>query len=92
MKRHQHRPACHTREWPVSIRAPGFWDDGRACGQSMTVSLWLHAVDLTPGCMGCRRALRGLLIDAGEHPHKIAAAFALTGVPQFRHCLKREPA
>jgi hypothetical protein len=87
-----HRPACHTEAWPVSRRAPGFWDDGAACGTAMTVRLWLTALDHTPSCFGCRRALRGLLLEAADNPARQAQAFALTGVPQFRYDLKKEPA
>ena len=60
------RPACHTTEWPVSVRAPRFWDQGRACGNSASPALWAIAIHHTPTCMRCTRALRGLLLDGGE--------------------------
>jgi hypothetical protein len=67
MKKHEHRPACFTSSWPVSARAPGFWDDGRACGNSLSPKLWDIALHHTPGCLGCTRALRGLLIWQGPN-------------------------
>lgn len=85
------RPACHTTEWPIAVRAPQFFDQGRACGNALSVPLWMTALEHTPTCKGCTRALRGLLLAAGDDTNRQRNAFALTGVPAFRFDLSKEP-
>lgn len=63
MKLHIGRPACWTEE--VTPRAPGFWDDGKACGAAMTPAVWQVTLAHTPKCLGCARARRALEIAAG---------------------------
>jgi hypothetical protein len=65
MNLHTTPPACHTTDWPVSARAPGFWDQGMACGTASTPKVWDIALQHTPGCIRCTRALRGLLLYRG---------------------------
>lgn len=59
------RPGCWTSKEPVSARAPGFWDDGRACGTAATPQTWAIALRHTPSCFGCARARRALALRAG---------------------------
>lgn len=65
--KHQPRfkPGCWTDAEPVTARAPGFWDDGRACGVAATPALWAVTLADTPTCMGCARARRALACSAG---------------------------
>jgi hypothetical protein len=57
------RPACWTEE--ATPRAPGFWDDGKACGAAMTPAVWQVTLRHTPGCALCQRAARALALCAG---------------------------
>jgi len=59
------RPGCWTDAEPVTARAPGFWDDGRACGCASSPQVWALALRHTPTCLGCARARRGLALSAG---------------------------
>lgn len=65
MALHHRRPACHTMQWPPPAKAPGFWDNGQSCGNAMSPALWAIALEHTPGCLKCTRALRGLLLHGG---------------------------
>ena len=58
-----YRPACWTDT--ATPRAPGFWDDGKACGVAMTPAVWQVTLKHTPGCSGCARARRAKELSAG---------------------------
>jgi hypothetical protein len=60
---HTSKPACWTAA--ATPRAPGFWDNGRACGAAMTPAVWQVTLRHTPSCSGCRRASRALALCAG---------------------------
>lgn len=60
---HIAKPACWTED--ATPRAPGFWDDGKACGAAMTPTVWQVTLTHTPGCLGCARARRSAEISAG---------------------------
>lgn len=60
---HAARPACWTDT--ATPRAPGFHDDGRACGGAMTPAVWQVTLQHTPSCRGCARAARALALCAG---------------------------
>lgn len=74
------RPACFSESdtsprgdvaegWPHGVK-PGirnpFADNGRSCQNASTPELWATALALTPTCLGCQRAQRGLDIAAGK--------------------------
>jgi hypothetical protein len=59
------KPGCWTDVEPVSVRAPQFWDQGRACGCARDPQTWATALRHTPTCFGCARARRGLALNAG---------------------------
>ena len=74
-------PSCHTTVWPVSVRAPAFWDGGRSCGMALTLETWATALEHTPKCRGCTRALRGLVMQTDALGMSRAIAISLAGVP-----------
>jgi hypothetical protein len=63
MNLHTAKPACWTDT--ATPRAPGFWDDGKACGGAMTPAVWQVTLQHTPGCLACARAARALALCAG---------------------------
>jgi hypothetical protein len=63
MKLHAAKPSCWTDI--ATPRAPGFWDDGRACGAAMTPAVWAVTLAHTPSCSGCARARRAKELSAG---------------------------
>lgn len=63
MNLHTAKPACHTDT--TTPRAPGFWDDGKACGAAMTPAVWQVTLAHTPGCLTCARARRSAELSAG---------------------------
>lgn len=73
-------PACYTTEWPVSVRAPAFWDGGRSCGQALTPDTWATCLEHTPLCKGCTRALRGLVLWTDAAGMSRLRAINLAGV------------
>lgn len=54
---HAHRPSCYT-EGEATPRASWAIDEGRACMQAKSAADWARFVRLSPGCVGCQRALR----------------------------------
>lgn len=63
---HRDEPACFTPNGVgTSPRALNFYDQGRSCGCASTEEQWMITLAHTPGCLGCARAFRALMIEQG---------------------------